>query len=397
MSFIKGGFEKQINNLPKDIKWCKKCVMSNQRPRIIFDENGICSACKYSEIKNYNINWTEREKELEELLNKHRRRDGYWDVIVPSSGGKDSAYVAHQLRYKYNMNPLTVTWAPLKYTDIGWSNLQSKINSGLSNILCTPNGNLQKKLARLCLEELGDAFHVFVLGQVSFPFHMALKLGIKLVFYGENGELEYSGDPKLDRPFKPSEDWVDQHFKGSKFEDLLEYGLKNKSYLNESDFSKADLIYYSPPKIEDLKKAGIDGKYFYGYYHKWIPQENFYYCAENTGFRPNPERTEGTYSKYTSIDDKMDGFHFYLRYIKFGLGRCSEDAAHEIRDGHITREEGIALMRKYEGEFPKKYFKEFLEYLDIDDNEFWEIIDSWRLPHLWGKNNNEWILKNPVK
>ena len=152
MTFLKGNFEKQITKLPNDVKWCKNCVISNQRPRIIFDENGICSACKYSATKNNNINWDKREQELLKLLDKHRKNDGSWDVIVPSSGGKDSAYVAHQLRFKYNMNPLTVTWSPLKYTEIGWANMESKINSGLSNILYSPNGNLQKKLARLCLE-----------------------------------------------------------------------------------------------------------------------------------------------------------------------------------------------------------------------------------------------------
>ena len=226
MEFRKGNFEKQIDKLPQKVIWCKKCVISNQRPRVIFDNNDICSACRYAENKNESIDWKKREAELVDLLDKHRRSDGYWDVIVPSSGGKDSSYVAHQLRYKYNMNPLTVTWSPLKYTDIGWSNMEGKINSGISNILCTPNGKLQRKLARLCLEELGDAFHVFVLGQVCFPFHMALKLGVKLVFYGENGELEYSGDPKMDRPFKPCEDWTEHHFKGSNFRELLNYGIK---------------------------------------------------------------------------------------------------------------------------------------------------------------------------
>ena len=93
----------------------------------------------------------------------------------------------------------------------------------------------------------------------------------------------------------------------------------------------------------------------------------------------------------------MDGFHYYLRYIKFGLGRCCEEASHEIRDGHITREEGISLMEKYEGEFPKKYYKDFKEYLDINDDKFWEIIDSWRSDNLWKKENNEWKLKYPIK
>ena len=136
--------------------------------------------------------------------------------------------------------------------------------------------------------------------------------------------------------------------------------------------------------------------HFFSYYHKWTPQENYYYCVENTGFKPSPIRSGGTYSKYASIDDKMDGFHYYMRYIKFGLGRCVEDAGHEIRDGHLTREEGIALMRRYEGEFPERYYKEFLEYLDITEEHFYQVVDSWRLPHLWKKDNGEWELKHPI-
>jgi N-acetyl sugar amidotransferase len=397
MTFQRGSLEKQILELPEEVIWCTVCTVSNQRPRITFNNEGICSGCLNNYRKNNEIDWHSREKELTELLDKHRRTDGHWDVIVPSSGGKDSGFVAHQLRYKYNMNPLTVTWAPLKYTDIGWSNLQANIHSGFSNLLCTPNGKLQRKLARLCFEELGDAFHVFVLGQISYPFQMAVKLGVSLVFYGENGEAEYAGDPEFaDKPYKPSSEWVRQHFKGVTFKELLEYGLKHKDYLNESDYCESDLIFYEPPSVEVLRNAGIKGKHFFSYFQKWTPQENYFYCVENTGFKPNPERTEGTYSKYSSIDDKMDGFHYYLRYIKFGLGRCMEDAAHEIRDAHITREEGIALMKRYEGEFPQKYFREFLEYLDITEEHFWEVVDSWRAPNLWKKVNEKWDLINPI-
>ena len=114
----KSGLEKQVSKIPKKVLWCKKCVVSNQRPRIIFDSSGVCSGCKNQEKKKH-INWKAREKELLELLDEHRSKNGSFDVLVPSSGGKDSAYVAHQLKYQYNMNPLTVTWAPLKYTDIG--------------------------------------------------------------------------------------------------------------------------------------------------------------------------------------------------------------------------------------------------------------------------------------
>ena len=400
MKFQKGNLEKQVLQLPKKVKWCKNCVISNQRPRIVFDDKGVCSACNNLFYKRQ-INWEAREKELLKLLDKHRSKDGSWDVIVPSSGGKDSGFVAHKLKYEYGMNPLLVTWSPLQYTDIGIQNFRALCEAGFVNIKATPNGKVHRKLARLSFEEFGDAFHVFVLGQVYYPIHIACKFDINLIFYGENGEVEYAGDPEaVDKPymdFIKNEKWIQGYLKGSTIDEIIEYAYNNKDYINVGDFTDGDLTYYRPPSLNELEQNKISRIYYFNYYQKWTPQENYYYCVENTGFKPNPERTEGTYSKYSSLDDKMDGFHYYLRYIKFGLGRCMEDAAHEIRDGHISREEGIALMKRYEGEFPNKYFDDFLKYLDIDEEHFYEVVDSWRPNYLWKKVNGEWILKNPIK
>ena len=397
MVFKRSNLEQQVPNLPKKVQWCRSCLMSNQRPRIIFDENGICSGCINSKSKR-KINWHDREKELHRLLDSHRSKTGNFDVIVPSSGGKDSALVAHMLKYKYNMNPLTVTWSPLEYTDIGKKNFYSLINSGLTNILITPDGQIQKRLSRLCFEELGDAFHTFVMGQISVPFHIAIKFNIKLVFFGENGELEYAGDPEyIDKPFKPHKEWLKQHFKGVTFDELIKFGLKKKKYIQDIKkyIAKKNLWFYQPPPSSLLKKSGIKGKYFFSYFKKWIPQENYYYAVENTGFKANDERSEGTYSRYASLDDKMDGMHYYMRYIKFGLGRCCEDASHEIRDGHITRNEGLNLVKKFDGEFPKKYFQNFLNYLQISEKHFSEVVNSWRSKNIWKKKNNRWVLKEP--
>ncbi len=392
----RGNLEKQIANLPKDVKFCKKCVMSNQRPRITFDEDGVCGGCRNHEFFKESVDWDRRENELIALLDRYRRTDGRWDVVVPSSGGKDSTFVAHQLKYKYGMNPLTVTWTPLLYTDIGWQNFQALRDSGFSNILASPNGRLHRQLARLSFEEFGDAFHVFVLGQLSYAFHIAIKFHIPLVMFGENGEAEYAGEPSVvDRPFVPAEEFTRLYFKGSTLEETIQYGVKNKDYFDK-DVSEADLAFYKPPTIDELKAAGIEGKYFFGYFKKWVPQENYFYAAEHTGFEANPERTEGTYSKYASIDDKLDGVHYFMKYIKFGFGRATDDASHEVRDGHISREEAIALVKRYDGEFPKKYFKEFLQYLDITEDHFWEVVDSYRLPHIWQQVNKNWSLKKTV-
>lgn len=389
--------DRQIEKLTKEIKFCKKCVVSNQRPRIHFDKDGICGACKFAEIKNNEIDWSEREKKLKELCNQFRREDGRFDVVVPASGGKDSARVAYELKYKYKMHPLIVTWAPFEYTPIGYKNFRNFIKvGGFNNLMAWQNGIFHRKLSRIAFEVLGDAWQPFTYGQTSYAFHIAKAFDIKLVFFGENGEAEYSGDPEVfKKSGMPISMWTEKYFKGITIRDLIKYGLETK-YLNEEDFDESDLTFYEPPKTKDLKGWGADFHWF-SYYKKWIPQENYYLAAEHTGFQANPEgRSEGTYSKYASLDDQTDGFHFYLAFIKFGIGRCTSDAAHEIRDGHITREEGTSLVKRYDGEFPKIYFKQFLEYLDITEEHFWKVVNKFRTPHIWKRVNGEWRLRSAV-
>ncbi len=390
--------DRQLEKRPKEVTFCTKCVVSNQRPRLTFDEYGVCSACCYAEIKHHTIDWNKREQMLVELLHRHRSKDGRYDCVVPSSGGKDSSFVAHQLKYKYGMHPLTVTWAPFIYTDVGWQNYLNFKDRGFDNLLCFPNGIVHRKLARLAFELLGDAWEPFAYGQKGYAFHIAVKFKIPLIFYGESGEVEYGGSTKnMSQPLEPINDWKEFYYKGSGIDELMEYGLRAKLF-SEEEMKSNDFSLYRPPPPEELEIVKPQMHWF-AFYKKWIPQENYYYAIENTGFKANPDgRSEGTYSKYASLDDKTDGFHFYLAYIKFGIARATSDAAHEIRDGHLTRDEAVSLVHRYDGEFPKKYFKEFLEYLNLTENEFWEVIDFYRAKsaHLWEKVNGEWKLKYRV-
>lgn len=375
----------QRYNLPAEVKFCKLCTVSNQRPRITFDDNGVCSACNYAVYKRTKVDWNEREKELIDLCNKYRKNNGEYDVIVPCSGGKDGSFVAHQLKYKYNMNPLTVTWAPLLPTEIGRKNLDGFIDSGFDNIIGKPNGVVTRKLTNLSFMHLGDPFQPFIYGQANFPMHMAVKYNVSLIMYGENGEVEYGGDMK--NAFKPTRDISDHdkhYFSGLPPEFWESHGL-----------TKSDLKPFMAPRYQDL----MDNKtqiHFFGHYKFWDPQENFYYCQQNTKFTTNPERSEGTYSKYASLDDRIDGFHYYLGFIKFGIGRATSDTAHEIRDNKITREEGVALVRKFDSEFPKKHYQAFLDYCSISEEEFTAVVDSWRSEHIWKKEGSEWKLKKPI-
>ena len=372
-------------NLPKGVKFCKKCVISNQRPRIVFDKEGVCSACRYFEYKK-KIDFKEREEELKKLLDKHRSKNGTYDCVVPSSGGKDSAYVAHELKYKYGMHPLTVTWSPLKYTDIGWQNLNNFNDSGFDVILGMPQGDVKKKLTRVAMIEMGDPFQAFIYGQVLFPVTIALKFGIKLIFRGENAEAEYGGSPESwNKKYLPMEEFKKVWFSNYTLDFWLDKG-----------FTKEELSFFYPPMSKEFENKVCDS-YFYGYFRNWSNHSNFYYASKHTGFKPNQRRTEGTYTKYSSIDDKLDTFHHWFALLKFGHGRCTSNAAREIREGYITREEGIALVHKYDTEFPKLYFKEFLEFTNLTDDEFWDIAERWRNQNIWAKKGNEWVKKYPVK
>jgi N-acetyl sugar amidotransferase len=390
--------DKQFDELPKEVVFCKNCVVSNQRPRTVFNEQGICSACQWAYEKDHVIDWGLREKELRELCDKHRKGDGSFDVVVPGSGGKDSAYTAHQLKHRYGMNPLCVTWAPFAWTDIGWTNLQSFILSGFSNITGHPNGTLHRKLARLAFEIKGDAWEPFAYGQKSWAFHVANMFNIGLIFYGENGELEYGGSEKYKHaPKETPEDWEKHYYKGASVDALINVGLE-RGLITKQDVADQTVTWYKAPSPDVIAAKKIE-MHWLSYYLKWTPQENFYYAAKHTGFETNPEgRSEGTYTKHASLDDKSDGFHFYLQWIKFGMGRASRDAQTDIRRNHITRDEGIALVRRFDGEFPKRHYQWFLDYLGIDDEFFWQVMDFYRSrSNAWTQENGKWVMKFPVR
>ena len=391
--------------LPEQVVFCKRCVMSNQRPAssvefrhtpaqkhrtLHFDEEGVCDACRFAERKEQ-IDWEQREKELLRLLDRFRRQDGAYDCLVPGSGGKDSCYAAHVLKYKYGMHPLTVTWPPLLYTEIGWKNFLNWLEvGGVDNVTFKPNGRGQRLLTRLSIENLLHPFQTFILGQKNVAPKLALKYEIPLIFYGEN-EAEY-GNPVADNETSLRDK---SFYAMDNLSDVRLAGVPIRDLMDEHHLSLNDLAAYLPPDYKELERSKIEVQYL-GYYLKWTPQEAYYYAVEHTGFEANPARTEGTYSKYNSLDDRSDGLHYYTTYIKFGLGRATYDASQEIRNRHLTREEGVALVRRFDGEFPGKYFNEVMDHLGMKPDRFLELCDQYRSPHLWNKDGGEWKLRHQV-
>ena len=383
-----------------ELLYCKKCVISNYRPSSVVEfenkpedlkpyiefKNGICSACSYKEIKE-NINWDDRREELETLCDKFRSKNNKYDCVIPGSGGKDSGFTSHFLKTELGMNPLTVTWAPHIYTESGWKNFQAWIDiGGFDNYLIHPNGNIHRLLSKLAFEKLGHAFQPFIIGQKMVGPRMSILHDIPLVFYGEN-QAEYGNNiednylPLMENKFYSTT------YKDGEVDNFYLSGYSENDLINKFNIEAKYLDIYKPLDRKDVEKTGTEVHYL-GYYYKWDPQEMYYYSVENTGFRANNTRTQGSYSKYAGIDDKIDWLHYYMTVIKFGIGRTTYDASQEIRNNKITREEGIALVRKYDDEFPEVYFQEILDYLNINKNKFWEIVDSFRNPLFWEKKDD---------
>ena len=408
--------------LPRDVRFCKRCVISNQRPNsavefkhqrstakatIGFDADGICDACRFTERKRGTIDWEARDRELKALCDRYRRNDGHYDCLIPGSGGKDSFYTAHKLKYDYGMNPLTVTWAPHLYTDWGWKNHQAWIHAGFDNFLCTPNGRVHRLLTRLAVDNLFHPFQPFILGQKNLAPQMAVRFGIPLIFYGEN-EAEYGNPIKdTDNPLRDA-----SYFSRPPDSEIFLGGASLADLQERYGVPKVDLEPYLPSDPELLRKNDIAVHYL-GYYLPWHPQSCYYYSVEHGGFQASPERTPGTYSKYNSIDDKIDDFHYYTTNVKFGIGRATYDAAQEIRSGDITREEGVALIKRFDGEWPERFAEEIFRYLSIPEREFPKahtqfaqpemtresflaLADTFRSPHLWTKADGEWVLRHTV-
>ena len=407
--------------LDPNIKFCKLCTYSNQKPNsekefkhniqtkkpsLKLNKDDVCNACYIQKFKS-EINWKKREDLLKKLCDKYRKNDGSYDCIVPGSGGKDSFYTSYKLKFEYGMNPLTITYAPHIYTDWGYQNFKSWISAGFDNFLFTPNIKVHRLLTRLALENLFHPFQPFMFGQNYLtPKIAANKFKIKLVFYGES-PLEYGNDDDKNSPIKHPKYYTSS----DPFESSIA-GISIKNLIKDFKLKLSDLDSYLPISVEDFKKSSTEIHYL-GYYIPWHPQSAYYYAVEKGNFKPSPERTPGTYSKYSSIDDKIDDLHYYTTFIKFGMGRATYDSAQEIRNGELTRKEGIQLVKQFDGEYPTRFENELFEYLSINKkdyplihklfeepimtkNYFNLLTNKFRSPHIWMFENNNWKLRKTI-
>lgn len=359
---------KDINQIKVviNVKFCHKCLYPDTKPQLNFNDEGICSACINHELKN-KIDWIKKENELRDILKKYSSHGNHYDCIIPVSGGKDSHYQVHTIIKKFGLNPLVINFHPVDQTEIGKKNLQNLKNIGVDCIEFSPNPKIYQKLARFGLKELGDFQWPEHIGIFTIPAQFAVKLNIPLIIWGENPQFEYGKFTDIDNETILDRKWLEEN--GGYFLDkikpidMIRYGFEIK-----------DLHPYIYPTDAEINSVGVRG-IFLGTYLRWDIFKQLEIVKE-IGFQENDIAIEGTYNKWENLDVYYTVFHDYFKFLKYGFGRATDHASIEIRYGRIKRDEGLKLIKKYEGKIPKRFIKNFLDDASLTMDEFIQICDK---------------------
>ena len=365
------------------MKFCKNCVLPNTKPGIIFDSEGVCSACRSVE-KKYMIDWEERSENLHEICDKIRGSNGNgYDCLVPVSGGKDSTYQLYVMKEVYKLKVLAVIIVPHLQTIEGVENLNLAIdNLGIDLIKISVRPSTLQKIRKKAFFEIGNpnyAEHRVVFAAVA---RVALFYNTTLVVWGEDISVEFGGSTAGSASNGSAEDLINNDlFRESNFYELID-GIINPN----------ELFFYHHPEIEEINKRNIKSIYL-GYFHWWDGYKHKS-VSKNFGFKGRDfGPLSGNIINYDNIDEKLCEVHKWIQFLKFGFWRPHDEASYLIWNGYITREEGVIRVNAVQYEFPEEYLKEFLEYHQIKGKDFWPALERWRNKKIWHKVNDKWTLK----
>lgn len=372
----------------KKITWCRNCLNMSTRPRITFDHRGWCNACQWMEEKK-EMDWSSREKELEILLEKHRSKDGTFDCITTVSGGKDGSYVSYVLKHKYNMNPLAITIRPALAMEIGDQNLLNFIQSGYDHVHLSPNTKVLDRLNKYGFIEKGFPYYGWLIAIMSAVIKTASSFKIPLIFYGEDGEVEYGGSSE------------------SKNKSLYDISYMKRVYLEgghekvldrirqDNDISEAELSFFKFPSDEEVAEVGMSFTHM-SYYEPWDSYRNYVIAKEYCGLIEKEEGSDDTFTNFAQNDQALYTLHAYLMYLKFGFGRATQDAGIEIRRGAMTRNQALNLVRMYDNSYPYDLIDTYLDYYGMSKTEFDSVLDKYANKDLFEKIDGIWSPKfNP--
>lgn len=369
----------------QSVYWCKKCLNMSTRPRIQFNEDGVCNACLWAEEKE-NVDWQSRQKELRDILKAHRSSSGGFDCVVPVSGGKDGTYVSYMLKHKYGLHPLTATVRPPLERELGEKNLKHFISAGYDNVSVTPNPEVMREINRLGFTEMGFPYYGWLIAIFSTVIRVALAHDISLIFYGEDGEVEYGGSTEnKNRPLFDLEYMKRAYFEGG-YERVF-------NQLNRSD---KELYYWKFPMDGELAGKNLSMTHW-SYFEPWDPYRNYLVAKEHIGLEEAEENNSGTFTNFSQNDQKLYALHCYLMYLKLGFGRATQDASIDIRRGAMDRDQGVNLVKLYDGKFPDEFLDDYLDYYQMSEEEFFSVLDRCANRDLFEKIDGWWQPKFTVE
>jgi N-acetyl sugar amidotransferase len=357
---------------------CSQCLNMSTRPRIQFDAQGRCNACVWTDKKK-TLDWDSRVEELKALLDRHKRTDGGFDCVVPVSGGKDGSYVAYNLKHKYGMNPIAVTVTPALALELGNTNLRNFIDSGYNHVQISPDAAAMQQLNRSGFIEMGFPYYGWLVAIQAAVVQFAVKFGVNLIFYGEDGEVEYGGSTET--ASKPTYD-VDYMRKV-----YLEGG--HDAVLDKSGLPSSALNFFKFPTHEQLATSKLEIAHW-SYFESWDPYRNYLTAKEFCGLREADGSNTGTFTNFSQNDQALYSLHTYLMYLKFGFGRATQDAGIEIRRGAMTREQALNLVRIYDNHYPEDFLPLYLDYFKMTQAEFDAVLDRWVNTDLFEKRGGRW-------
>jgi len=334
------------------MKYCSKCIMIHSKPGISFDSRGVCNACQAAEA-NDKVDWDSRWNDLVKIADVARKKSGY-NILVPVSGGKDSTYLATTVRDRLGLTPLCVNVAPCEPTPLGERNLANLSRLGFDILRFFPNAKIMPELVKRSFYEDGDpcTSHEFML--YSIPQKIAMLYGIKLITWGENCQTEY-GNPDIVCGL---------------------WGRQADHWLSKT-ITKTDLIPFELPTEQQIKDAELRPVYLSDH-QRWDSRAVARHSIAN-GMEIRPKReVEGTggYWDFEQLDDESPVIGHYLKYQKFGYGRATDQACRDIRLGHITRDEGLEMAKRYDGKLNPLYVVNFCKYIGITVSEFYRVCES---------------------
>lgn len=351
-----------------NIRYCQRCIMPETKPDLFIDAAGICNACRQID-RRPEVDWEARGKELIEILERYRNRDGTnYDCIVPVSGGKDSHFQVLRM-LEIGMNPLCITATTDKLSDIGRYNIENLKKCGVDYIEVTPNPLLRRRLNRLGLRQVGDISWSEHVAIFTVPVRIAVQLGVPLIIWGENSQNEYGGPAAAAKSNTLTRRWLEE------FGGLL--GLRVSDLTDAEGIEPKQLLQYTYPSDEQLHKAGITGL-FLGHYLPWDGYQNALY-AQAHGFRTYPQTIEGSLVNYENLDNCQTGIHDYFKFLKYGFGRATDLACLHIRRGRLSREHALKVVKLHDGKFPWSYLgcslEEILAEIEMTMEEFIRVCD----------------------